>query len=73
MKTYEVQTCDDISYEVIFSEVPVGNQFMVSYTGRESFICDRVSTYEVEVAPQHGQPRCFVSVNNDLKTWRSGS
>ena len=73
MSVYQVEVCEDIDYKTIFSEVNVGESFIVKYNRGDQYVCNRVEEWEVFIPGDKDYPDTHVSVNPTNYQWRSCS
>jgi hypothetical protein len=72
MPVYQVKSDDDICFKTIFSEVKVGESYIVRYDDGQEFMCKRIDDWDVFIPADKNYPDCYVSVNEKYQ-WRSSS
>ena len=70
---YCIETCDDIDYKSIFSEVSAGDQFIVRYNRGDQYVWTRTSGYEVVIPETTDYPETHIDINPTDYRWRSCS
>ena len=70
---YQVEVCEDIDYRQIFSEVNVGESFIVRYNRGDQYTCNRVAEWDVFIPGDSDYPDAYVEVNPTDYRWRSRS
>ena len=73
MPVYQVDVCEDIDYKTIFSEVNVGESFVVRYNRGDQYVCNRIEEWVVFIPGDKDYPDAYVSVNPTDYRWRSCS
>ena len=71
MPVYSVELSEDIDYKTIFSEVNVGESFIVKYNRGDQYVCNRVEEWGVFIPAAHNCPDTWVDVNPNDYNWRS--